>query len=245
MKLLRSPLGALAFGVGLAFSPLAQATLVLGDGSVFNGFVSGSGSNYQLTLRMDFTATAGGAFLGDRIEAWSLQLPGAATSTLVSAPVDTSWTVYNTGKAVGGNNGCGNGNVDTICVDRNNKAQLDGTGPLVTNAFFDWVLNITFASPQVFTGGGNFHLLAVQWDADKDEWKKDAGLISENLGVFLTCTPNPAGGGCALPPPPQPPPLLGAAGSVPEPGSLALLGVGALVVGVFRRRQLKPKGSKA
>ena len=229
MKRLRNPLAALALCTGLAFSPIAQATLVLADGTVFYGFVDTSGpADFRLTLRMDFSATQSGSeFLGDRIEAWSLQLPGAATSKLFTAPgpgVVTDWTVYDSGKAVGGNNGCGKGNVKTICVDREGNAKLHGTGPVVTNTFFDWVIDIDFAVSQNFTGAGNFHLLTVEPD-DKKGWKKGAELVSLDFGNFLKCTP----GETDCPPPDE-------GGSAPEPGSLALVGLGALLAGGLRRR---------
>lgn len=259
MKIFHLTARPLALAFAIAVAPAANATLVLSDGTVFNGYVSGSGSSYQLTLRMDFTNTAvGSQYLGDRIEAWSLQLPGAATSTLIGAPLDLNWAVYGTGKAVGGNSGCGNGNVTTICVDRVDNTALQGTGPVVTNAFFDWVIAIQFAAPQAFSSGGNFHLLTVEGDDKKGEWKKGGGLISLDLGALLTCQPNPSGGACEVvppPPPPPPPPNPPAdpppgppgsppqgdppspANTVPEPGSLALLGLGALAAGVFRRRR--------
>ena len=231
MKRLCNPLAALAVGIGLAFSPLAQATLVLGDGTVFYGFVSGADKDYTLTLRMDFRNTNGGEYLGDTIEAWSLQLPGAATSTLTAAPgVVTDWTVYNTGKADA--DGCGNGAVTTICVDRGGKAQIHATGPVVTKDIFDWTLNIVFSESQIFAAGGNFHLLTV--DKDKDgKWKKGGDLISLELGRFLNCVPGTNGNGCNPPPPDE-------GGSVPEPGSLALIGLGAALAGTLRRRLRKP-----
>ena len=242
MQLLRKPLAALALGIGVGLSPLAHATLVLDDGTVFYGFVSGSGKDYTLTLRMDFTATQGTSeFLGDVIEAWSLQLPGAATSKLVSAPEDVlKWSVYGTGKAVGGNNGCGNGNVTTICVDREGNSKLHGTGPIVSQTTFDWVIDIAFAAPQTFTSGGNFHLLTVRQDTKDGEWKKDAGLISLDLGALVPCDRSMALVACIPPPPPPPPPPREDDPSVPEPGSLALIGLGAVLAGAVRRRYRRP-----
>jgi hypothetical protein len=230
MKRLRNPLATLALGIGLALSPLAQATLVLGDGTVFDGIVSGSGNTYTLTLRMDFRNTVGGEYLGDTIEAWSLQLPGDATSTLTAAPgVVDDWTVYNTGKADA--DGCGNGAVTTICVDRGGKSQIHATGPVVTDDIFEWTLNIVFSEPQAFTAGGNFHLLTV--DKDKNgQWKKGGDLISLELGRFLTCVPGTNGNGCNPPPPDE-------GSSVPEPGSLALIGLGTALAGLLRRRLRK------
>jgi hypothetical protein len=232
MKRLPTCLGTLALGAGLAFSPLAQATLVLADGTVFDGIVHGSGSTYTLTLRMDFGSTLGGEYLGDRIEAWSLQLPGAAVATLNSAPGGTvGWTVYNTGKADA--DGCGNGAVTTICVDRGDRTQIDHDGPVIaTGSVFEWTLDIAFAATQTFVSGGNFHLLTVQQDKHGN-WKKGGDLISLDLGTFVRCIPGTTGAtGCNPPPPDE-------GGSVPEPGSLALVGLGALLAGRLRRQSGK------
>ncbi|MBP6513693.1 MAG: PEP-CTERM sorting domain-containing protein [Steroidobacteraceae bacterium] len=205
-----------ALGLAMCgFGSSASATPVTYEGAVFSALVAGSGTTYTVTLTMDFTnATAANPFIGDRLEAWSLQLPSTATLNLLGAPIDLAgWVVDNEGKATAG--GCGNGSVTTICVDRGSAGALNGTGPTIGKQVYEFVLSVVFASSTNLTGSGNFHLLTVVWDCKPNnaadcEWKKDATLISEGLGFDR---------------------------AVPEPATLALLGLGLAGIGFGARRR--------
>lgn len=207
-----------------AMGGTASAASLTYNGAVFTSSVVGSGTNYTLTMTMDFTgALPGNEFLGDMMEAWSLTIPGAATLALTSAPAPiASWSVQDVAQADA--TGCGNGNVNSICVDWLTLGDIDGGGPLIDNTkVFTFVIDVTFDSATDFFGNGNFHLLSVVAGKCPGRnntdvcYKKDGGLISQRLGDDDDDDDDQ---------------------DVPEPGTLALLGLGLVGLGLGRRRRI-------
>jgi hypothetical protein len=215
MKFFRKAFGATAAGMALlALSGPASALTY--QGAEFTGSATGSGTSWVLTLTMDFsTAAANNVFLGDDMESWSLTLPEAATVSMVSGFVPTGpigWSVY--GNAQADASGCGGGAVNAICADWMQKNILDGGGPTIDSGdVFTFVVGLTFANAvddfDMWTG--NFHLLSVR------EFNSGCPRGADS------CWKKDGG-------------LISQPLSVPEPGSLALLGLGLIGLGLSRRR---------
>lgn len=227
MRILSKTVSAMASVVALAaLSGAASAASLTYNGAVFSSAVTGSGTNYTLTMTMDFTGADGGnEFLGDMMEAWSLTIPGAAALTLTGLTINNapapiaSWSVQNTAQADA--KGCGNGNVNTICVDWLTLGDINGGGPVITTSdIFVFTVDLVFGAATDFLGNGNFHLLSVRETPCPKKstalkcYKKDGGLISQRLVVGDDDDQD-----------------------VPEPGTLALLGLGLVGLGLGRRRR--------
>ncbi|MCJ7591368.1 MAG: PEP-CTERM sorting domain-containing protein [Woeseiaceae bacterium] len=217
---------ALATVASLGFASTAHAYFVdtSPDGAKYTVSWTNVGSLYTFTYTADFTGAAGSAALGDYAMAISLaSQPGSvnwSAGTISAAPgTEANWGIYQ--GVVTNSNGCPTGGA----ADKDWCIGLSGSsndGPqITTSSVLTWMftMNLVSGTPD-FDGDPAWSYKFVSttgnYDARKGEWEFGNYQISRTLGV---------GDDDDL--------------DVPEPGTLALLGLGLLGLGMSRRRVAK------
>jgi hypothetical protein len=174
----------------------------------------GTGDNiYDVFLTIDTSGyTGGGAFL-DTVAIKISNSVDFTTSSLVAAPGGVgAWTLHNGGLSA---NGCDDAGAGFLCA-------TDGqTAPVPNATKYQWEFHYETADALLLAGDSTVKARYVDANGTKV-----GDLVSEDI-TLQTCTAGQDCGGGG-----------GGGGSVPEPGSIFLLGSGLLLASVKLRKKL-------